>query len=124
MPTVLLIDDDPLLRRTVVEFLRPHGFTVIEGGIGAAALDDVRQRHYDLLLTDMVMPEVDGLSVIQAARERDPNTPIIAMSGGSGFMIPEVGLRWGRSAGAHRTLVKPFRKQQLLDVIGELLPTA
>ena len=124
MPTVLLIDDDRDVRQSVIAMLRSAGIDVIEGGLGADALTDVRERSYDLLLTDVVMPGVDGLVVIDAARERAPGMPIIAMSGGSGFMIAEVGLRWSRSAGASRTLTKPFRKEALLAAIAELLPPA
>jgi two-component system chemotaxis response regulator CheY len=120
--TVLLVEDDVALRRTVADMLRGAGHAVIEAGIGEAAIADVRQQSYDLLLSDIVMPAVDGVTVIETARRHRPDLPIIAMSGGSGFMIPEVGLRWSKAAGANRLLRKPFRREELLAAIADLLP--
>jgi CheY-like chemotaxis protein len=120
--TVLLVEDDAALRRTVADMLRGAGHAVIEAGIGEAAIADVQQRTYDLLLSDIIMPAVDGVTVIETARRHRPDLPIIAMSGGSGFMIPEVGLRWSKAAGANRLLRKPFRREELLAAIAELLP--
>jgi CheY-like chemotaxis protein len=120
--TVLLVEDDVALRRTVADMLRGAGHAVIEAGIGEAAIADVQQRTYDLLLSDIIMPAVDGVTVIETARRHRPDLPIIAMSGGSGFMIPEVGLRWSKAAGANRLLRKPFRREELLAAIAELLP--
>jgi CheY-like chemotaxis protein len=122
--TVLLVEDDTALRRTIAEMLRGVGHAVIEAGIGEAAIADVQQQTYDLLLSDIVMPAVDGVTVIETARRHRPDLPIIAMSGGSGFMIPEVGLRWSKAAGANRLLRKPFRREELLAAIAELLPQA
>src|SRR5262245_65684976 len=104
MRTVLLVEDDPGIRRMVQDMLEATPWQVVEGSLGQAALEDVRQKSYDLLLCDLVMPAVDGISVIEAARQHRPDLPIIAMSGGSGFMIPEVGLKWSKAAGANRML--------------------
>jgi two-component system chemotaxis response regulator CheY len=119
--TVLLVEDDPAVRSLVVEMLEASGIRVIEAGLGEAALTDLREREYDLLLTDIVMPAVDGVRVVEHARQHRPDLPIIAMSGGSGFMIPEVGLRWSQAAGANRVLKKPFRREELLAAIEELM---
>ena len=121
MTTVLLVEDDPAVRSLVVEMLEASGIRVIEAGLGEAALTDLREREYDLLLTDIVMPAVDGVRVVEHARQHRPDLPIIAMSGGSGFMIPEVGLRWSQAAGANRVLKKPFRREELLAAIEELM---
>ena len=121
MTTVLLVEDDRAVRSLVVEMLETSGIHVIEAGLGEAALTDLREQSYDLLLTDIVMPAVDGVRVVEHAREHRPDLPIIAMSGGSGFMIPEVGLRWSQAAGANRVLKKPFRREELLAAIEELM---
>ena len=121
MTTVLLVEDDQTVRSLVVEMLETSGIRVIEAGLGDAALTDLREQSYDLLLTDIVMPAVDGVRVVEHARQHRPDLPIIAMSGGSGFMIPEVGLRWSQAAGANRVLKKPFRREELLAAIDELM---
>ena len=121
MTTVLLVEDDLSIRRLVAEMLQSSGIDVVEAGVGETALTDLRERKYDLLLTDIVMPAVDGVRVVEHARQLRPDLPIIAMSGGSGFMIPEVGLRWSQAAGANRVLKKPFRREELLAAIEELM---
>lgn len=121
MTTVLLVEDDLSIRRLVADMLQSGGIDVIKAGMGEATLTDLRERTYDLLLTDIVMPAVDGVRVVELAREHRPDLPIIAMSGGSGFMIPEVGLRWSQAAGANRVLKKPFRREELLTAIAELM---
>jgi YesN/AraC family two-component response regulator len=74
----------------------------------------------DLLVTDILMPEADGLEVIRAASAR-PELGIIAISGGGNYMPAAVSLAMSEAFGARKVLFKPFRKQELLDAVNTVI---
>ena len=77
----------------------------------------------DVLVTDILMPEADGIEVIRAASDR-PGLGIIAISGGGSYMPAAVSLAMSEAFGARKVLFKPFRKQELLEAINSVLAAA
>jgi len=112
MVHVLVIDDD----RSVLEMVeilllrRGHGVTTLPDGV--RALEHCRSNDVDLVLTDIHMPEQEGIETIIALRREFPGLPVVAMSGG-GLMGNEECLRLARACGAAATLHKPFGPEDL-----------
>lgn len=118
--TVLIVDDSASMRQMVGFTLRSAGFNVIEGSNGKEALDKVGAARVDLVITDLNMPVMDGLSFIRQARQRPTLrfTPILMLTTES----QESRKSEGKEAGATGWIVKPFQPEQLLKVIDRVLP--
>jgi len=110
---VLLIDDDALVRRMVRRLLERAGYSVLEAEDGNIALKLLRQHRPAIVITDIIMPRVEGIEIIQEIRRTAPATRIIAISGGGprGEMMY---LDWAQALGADAVLQKPFQPQELL----------
>jgi CheY-like chemotaxis protein len=93
---------------------------VHEASNGKSGLAAYRQQSPDLVITDIVMPDMEGLEVIRELRQTDPDIKIIAMSGG-GIAAAEQYLALARTFGAGSVLDKPFTQEQLLTVVAEAL---
>ena len=120
MARVLVIDDDEHMRRALCEVLSRAGYEAIDAADGRAGLKRNREHPADVVITDIFMPEKEGIETILAIRHEFPEARIIAISGGgesSRFSY----LSYARELGATRTLAKPFSPSQLLGVIEELL---
>jgi CheY-like chemotaxis protein len=107
MATILIADDDPIVRLTASEFLEAAGHSVLQAADGREALDMVAACHVDLLVVDMLMPNVDGLETIIALRKGGSAMPIIAISSG-GRMDRSTLLRPAAVFGANSILSKPL----------------
>jgi DNA-binding response OmpR family regulator len=118
--TILLIDDEIELRATVSRLLQRAGYEVVTAANGAEALATARFVRADLIITDILMPEKEGLETIAELRREFPKLPVIAVSGG-GIVDPESYLTLAQKLGADRTLEKPFGFQELLSTVQELL---
>jgi DNA-binding NtrC family response regulator len=116
MAKLLVIDDEPSLRAAVARYLRLHGHDVIEAGNGAEALRLTADESLDLVITDINMPEMDGIEVILALAQRNPGLPVIAMSGG-GRMPKDTLLMSAELLGAVTTLAKPFELAHLSEMV-------
>lgn len=81
MPTVLVVDDEASIRRTLREILEYEDFTVEEAADGEEALTALREETYDLVLLDVKMPEVDGMDVLRTLAEEMPDLPVVMISG-------------------------------------------
>ena len=81
MPTILVVDDEPSIRRTLREILDYEGFGVEEAADGQGAIAKFRESRYDLLILDIKMPKMDGIEVLEVAREEAPDMPVIMISG-------------------------------------------
>ncbi len=103
MPTILIADDEPLMRRIVFDYLRARGYRVLEAKDGAEALKLFRKEHPDLVLLDIMMPQMNGLEVCQKIREKSP-TPIIIITAKS----DEEDELKGFDLGADEYIAKPF----------------
>lgn len=118
--SILVVDDHPIMQEVVCQILEDVGHNVGCAGNGREALRKLSCAHFDLLVTDIVMPEMDGIELIGEVGRRFPQTRIIAMSGGAErFPIKDV-LSIARRAGAGAVLDKPFTPQQLLESVGEI----
>jgi two-component system, chemotaxis family, chemotaxis protein CheY len=120
MARILIVDDDPVLRRALRDVLEAAGYDVTDAADGDAALRSYGERGADLVLVDLFMPKRDGLEVIQTLRAAIPRPLIVAMSGGGRIGQIEV-LRAAAAFGAARTLRKPFEWRDLLATTRELL---
>ncbi len=120
MAVVLIIDDDSVITETTRMLLTREGYAALTAGNGNRGLKLCREHEIDVVLTDIIMPEKEGLETIRDLRREFPCIKIIAMSGG-GRIDSHDYLELAGKLGAHRTLAKPFRKQALLKVLEEVL---
>jgi two-component system cell cycle response regulator CpdR len=121
---VLIIEDDAEVQLTLKAALRRMGFDCLIARPGRGALEDVAHLSFDLLITDVLMPEVDGLEIIRELRFLGKSTPVIAISGGSTQLPASVGLQLSETFGAQKVLFKPFSWSDLAEAIDALLPAA
>jgi DNA-binding NtrC family response regulator len=116
MGKILLCDDEDSLCRSLCRILRGNGHEVVSTD-GPAGASKIRQDRFDLILTDLRMPGVDGFEIISTARQFAPHTPVIAMSGSA--EIPDA-VR-AIHAGARDFLIKPFDGNALEEAVGAIL---
>ncbi len=122
MARILLVEDDEAVRDLLRKTLVSAGYDVEEAPNGVVAVAAYRRQASDVVITDLVMPEKDGLEAIMELRRLDPAVKIIAMSGGGRSLGPgQLYLESARLFGALRTLAKPFTAQALLKAVSEVL---
>lgn len=116
---VLIIEDDRLLRELLARRFHQHGFEVVEAGDGDEGLACFRAEAADLVVTDLLMPNKEGIETIRELKMLSPTTKIIAISGGlrGGGDFLKVAELIGAQASFH----KPFDFEDLLQKAGELL---
>ena len=118
---ILLIDDHDAFRKMVRTMLVTAGYEVQEAANGKIGLTLYRQQQIDVVLTDIVMPEMEGLETIMKLLRHNPHSRIIAMSGAD--EIPGSYLQSALLFGARRVLRKPFSMDELLTAVREVLAT-
>lgn len=123
MAMILLVEDDESLRRAIGKALRNAGYEVHEAPTGREAMRVLDSAEPDLVLTDINMPEMDGIEVLLAFRRARPHVPIITMSGG-GLLPKQLLLRNADALGAAVSIEKPFELQDLLAIVGRMLEKA
>ncbi|HUR60190.1 MAG TPA: response regulator [Opitutaceae bacterium] len=123
MSRILLVDDDDMLRGMLARLLAHHGHTAVEARNGQVALKLFADARVDLVLTDIVMPEVEGLAVLMELRKLTQPIKIIAMSGGGRQGAMDY-LKAARQLGAIKVLTKPFSNDALMAAIEEVLAVA
>ena len=120
MATILLIEDDSAVRDVTAQILRHASHVVDEASDGRAGLTRYGAAKHDLIITDIVMPDMDGIELITKLRNTTPRPRIIAISGGSRFS-QLVYLPTAKQLGAQRTLAKPIHPEALLRAVAEVL---
>ena len=120
MSSILIIDDDPDIRRLLRAALEKDQHLVLEAENGSDGLKRWREGRPDLVITDLVMPGKDGLDTLFEMVNLDPRVKVIAMTGGSWREAVDR-LHDARLFGAVRTVAKPFTLSEMLRVIGEIL---
>ena len=120
MAKILVVEDDDSQGRLIEKTLRRAGHKVVRAGNGAEALQLYDPATVDLILTDIVMPEKEGLELISALCHEHPYVRIIAMSGGGKFNA-SCYLPMARHMGAKKVLSKPFPNKLLLQTIAEVM---
>jgi len=120
MPGILIVEDDKELREMLKTSLIRNKYTVIEAIDGKDAISHFKPSIIDLVITDIIMPEEDGLKVIMKLREFKPKLKIIAISGG-GKAGPGSYLKLAKALGADTVFSKPFSVNDLILKIEVLL---
>ncbi len=120
MACILVVDDDTQIREMLRQMLEMEEYEVLEAANGKEAINLLDDHRVDLVITDLIMPEKEGIETIRDMRKRFPDIRIIAMSGG-GVIGPESYLKIAKSLGATKTFVKPIERRVLLDGIREVL---
>jgi CheY-like chemotaxis protein len=123
MQRILLVDDDDALRKMLGLNLAMMGYAVTEATNGKEALAAQKSEPADLILTDLVMPEKEGIETIGELRKKYPAAKIIAMSGGGRVSAADY-LKVAKMMGADFALAKPFTQQELAEAIAKTLPKA
>lgn len=116
---ILLVDDEPMLLETLAFNLRASGYEVVTAADGAAAMDQARAEKPDLVILDLMLPEVDGLTVCRNLRQSS-DTPILVLTARTGELDKIVGLE----SGADDYMTKPFSLPELLARLRALLRRA
>ncbi len=120
MARILVIDDEPQIRLLLRMILEEDGHAVVEAANGLAAMQRWQEAPASLVITDILMPDKDGLEVIAELRRRSPQTPIIAISGGS-LAMPVRMLDIAGRLGAAYTVDKPFAVETMRQLVSSAL---
>ena len=121
MSHILVIDDAPHIRDVVTEFLILEGHTVDTADNGKKGLKLFELNHYDLVITDVVMPEKDGFEVFAALKKKASTVKTIVMSGGAARLDTQLLLETAQIMGADRVLPKPLDFFKLQIAVREVL---
>jgi CheY-like chemotaxis protein len=119
--SIAFADDVPEIRELARGWLTAEGHDVVCAANGLQLVDLWRDRNFDLVITDVMMPESDGFEVIATLKAAHPNTKIIAISGGGVTMISNDCLRVAHRLGATAVLAKPFNRADLMGVIRHVM---
>lgn len=121
-PVVCVIDDDARLREAICSILKHAGYATVQADDGAVGLEVVARENPAVVLTDIVMPNREGIETIQILKSKFPDLPVLAMSGshspGKNY------LEWAHAIGADDCVAKPFGPAELLQKIGKLVGRA
>jgi DNA-binding NtrC family response regulator len=120
MASILVVDDEEQMRTLLEMLLTRAGHEVVTASNGREGMQRYRARPMDLVITDLIMPEREGVETIIELARGYPLCKIIAMSGG-GRVGSQDYLPLAGSLGAHATLAKPFSNERLLKIIQEVL---
>jgi CheY-like chemotaxis protein len=118
---VVVADDVVEIQNLLQLWLRELGFLVTCVSTGREAVRVLRTVHVDMVITDILMPDGDGLEVITELKRAQPSVRVIAMSGGGSHLRAAECLKVARGLGAHAVLLKPFNREQLIDVVSQQL---
>lgn len=119
MATILAVDDSASMRQMVAVTLKAAGYEVVEAGDGAAALQLAKSKSFSLVLTDVNMPKMDGITLTRELRALPAYkfTPILTLTTESAVDKKQE----GKAAGATGWLVKPFNPEQLISTVKRVL---
>jgi CheY-like chemotaxis protein len=121
MAHILVVEDDTQFLQMLVKMLQADGHQVATAADGALALEQVEQLQPELIITDILMPNLDGVETILALSQRGNAAPVIAMSGGRRSISAEFNLASASLMGVEAVLAKPFSRQALREAIGQAL---
>lgn len=120
MACILIVDDDSCVRTAVKKILRNEPYEIIEAANGREAVKFFHQTKIDLMITDLVMPEKEGIETILEIRQNFPGVKIIAISGG-GKCGMDLYLSIAKDLGANDVLSKPFKIGDLLNSVRKVM---
>lgn len=131
MAAILIVDDEPDVAESIQAVLEHSGFEVVVANSAAAGLEAVETQEFAVVVTDIIMPKVNGLELIRNLRRNHPGLQVIAISGGGSFgplshkpdaISTHAFIAAARDAGAVVVLTKPFDMDDLLSAIRRHLP--
>lgn len=117
MERILIIDDELPMREVLKEILEIEGYVVETASDGREGLERYRDYLYDLVITDLIMPHKDGISLIHELKAEFPEARIIAMSGTQKMNL----IADAVEVEANRIVAKPFDRDEMLDAVAQLL---
>ena len=117
MKNILVVDDHADIRFMLSELLQINGYYIEEASDGLEALTRVRSGKFDLVITDIHMPGMNGESLIRNAREELPNLPFVIMTS---VVLPELAAKWARLKPS-AIFSKPFKVDRLLSTVNDIL---
>ena len=120
MDKILIIEDDNEVRDFLESVLSRAGYETATAADGRAGLQVFRSEPFDLVITDIIMPEKDGIETIMDMKREQKDLKVLAISGG-GRAEPDNYLESARLLGADATMKKPFTHQEMLETIVKLL---
>ncbi len=121
MASILVIDDDVQIRSMLRNILENEGYQVTDAPNGKVGMELIKERSVDLVITDIIMPEKEGIEVVGELLDNFPDTKIIVISGGSRNLSADNLLFSVKMLGAHCAMLKPFEIADLLNSIRQLL---
>lgn len=119
--TILLVEDEDLLRDGVQEILELHGFQVIGAADGKEALQWLEEVQVGLIITDLVMPLMNGVDFVEQVKIKYPALPIVVASGSPGSVMTRLGIDSVQLPGAAGSIIKPFTSAELISLINKVL---
>ena len=123
MQKILVIDDNVVVRNTIVQLLEGEGYAVVSAEDGRRGLTVFRSEKPDLVITDIIMPEKEGIETIRDIRDACPDAKIIAISGGGRIGNTDF-LRIARQLGASDVIAKPLDPDHFINIVRERLAAA
>ena len=120
MARILVVDDNTTLRMMMRETLEKAGHEVVEACNGVEGIERAHAESFDLVITDIIMPDKEGIETIIELRKSYPDLKIIAASAG-GKVNAEEYLETAKAFGANLTLVKPFGRKDILQAVDKVL---
>ncbi len=121
MERILIIDDDEFILRALRRILQSEGYEVFEAEDGEAGMKLFREKLPDLVITDIIMPNKEGIETIREMIHERPGAKIIAMSGGGKGIQADMYLKICRKLGVKKTLKKPYEREELVSTVKEVL---
>jgi two-component system, chemotaxis family, chemotaxis protein CheY len=120
---ILVIEDNVIVRNTMSRILEAAGYTVVMANDGLQGVESFRKEHPDLVISDIIMPEQEGIATIRQIIGEKPDAKIIAISGGGRIGNTDF-LQIAKKMGATDAIAKPFDPDDLLDRIATCLNAA
>ena len=123
MKKILVIDDNPIVLETLARVLEYEGYQIVTASDGERGISVYETEQPDLVITDIIMPEKEGIETIRALLRLNPNAKVIAISGGGRLRNIDF-LQMARRVGACETLAKPFDPDELVQTANRLVAAA
>lgn len=124
MGKILVVEDDEDTLSALMLYLKTTGYEIMGANNGGTGLQQLRKEPVDLVVTDLLMPGTDGFAVIEEVKKKHPQTPVIAISGGSSDLKKQNLLKTAQLMGVDATLEKPFSPNELVTLVMQVLKKA
>jgi len=117
VPRILIIDDEPLMRMSISDALKDDGYEVLEAGLGKEGITLFRDNSFDIVITDLRLPDLNGLEVLKACKRYSPDTMVILITAHGSVDTAVEAMKFG----AYDYITKPFSMEELLLMVKRLM---